>query len=139
MDKYRPNCQDQFGKISAIAVVLNVAQLNGWNTKKNHHPGSGNPGPERQAWYILTNKWVLAVKIIMLQSTDPERLIHKEGSREDALISLGRGIRIDFMGGLEHVEREQKGSGRRWRERILAEMTGIGGYICGPRKKPNAM
>lgn len=79
------------------------------------------------------------VKIIVLKSTDPERLIHKEDSREDALICLGRGIRIDFMGGLELVEKEQKGSGGRWRERILAEMTGIGGSICGSRKKPSAM
>lgn len=45
------------------------------------------------------------VKIIVLYSTDPERLIYKEGSREDALISLGKGIRIDFMGELELVER----------------------------------
>lgn len=66
------------------------------------------------------------VKIIVLYSTDPERLIYKEGSREDALISLGKGIGIDFMGELELVEREQKGSGGRWRERILAETTGIG-------------
>jgi hypothetical protein len=37
----------------------------------------------------------------MLQSTDPETLnCNKEGFRGDAWISLGRGSRIDFVGGL---------------------------------------
>ena len=32
------------------------------NRKKNH-PKSGNLGPERQTWYILTYKWMLALKV----------------------------------------------------------------------------
>lgn len=36
----------------------------------------------------------------MLQSTEPERLSNKEDLRGDARISLGKGHRIDFMGGL---------------------------------------
>jgi len=36
----------------------------------------------------------------MLQSINPERLKNKEGYREVARISLGRGNRIDFSDGL---------------------------------------
>ena len=45
----------------------------------------------------------------MLQSTDPDRLSTKEGSRSNVWISLGRGNRIDYVGGLE-VLKEQKRS-----------------------------
>jgi hypothetical protein len=38
--------------------------------------------------------------MIMLQSTDPERLSNKEGSRWDTWISLGKGNGIDFASGL---------------------------------------
>jgi hypothetical protein len=41
------------------------------------------------------NSLAIEYNIIMLQSTDPERLSNKEGSRRDVWISLGRGNRID--------------------------------------------
>lgn len=36
-----------------------------------------------QTWYVLTYMWILAIKksIVMLQSTHPEKLSNKEGSR----------------------------------------------------------
>ena len=36
----------------------------------------------------------------MLQSTDPEKLNNKDGSRGHLWLSLGRGNRTEFMGGL---------------------------------------
>lgn len=48
----------------------------------------------------------------MLQSINPERLKNKEGFREVARISLGRGNRIDFSDGLGGRSGwEQDGSG----------------------------
>ena len=40
----------------------------------------------------------------MLQYTDPERLDHLEGSKEDALISLGMRNKRFFMSGLKASE-----------------------------------
>lgn len=50
---------------------------------------------------------------------------------EDTQISLGEGNRIDFKSGLEESGMGAEGSGvgneKRWKERTLAEMAGIGG------------
>jgi hypothetical protein len=42
--------------------------------------------PERHTWYVLTNKWALAIKyrITMIQSTDPKKLSYKDGPRKNA-------------------------------------------------------
>lgn len=65
----------------------------------------------------------------MLYYSDPERLINKEGLRGfSTWISLGRGNGIDFQGGLGtggDMNRRDQVVG--WRERVLEEMTGIGG------------
>jgi hypothetical protein len=49
---------------------------------------------------MLIYKWNLTVtwRIIMLLSTDLEKLNNKEVSGVDAWISLGKGNRIDFCG-----------------------------------------
>jgi hypothetical protein len=46
-------------------------------------PEWGNSDPERQIWYVLSYKWILTIKerIVMLQSTDSERLTNKEDLR----------------------------------------------------------
>ena len=31
-------------------------------TGKKKHPECGNPDPEKCTWYVLTHKWILAVK-----------------------------------------------------------------------------
>lgn len=56
---------------------------------KNKHimkfAGKYHPDPKGHAWYVLSEKWTLAIRyrIPMLQSTDPQKL-NKEGTREDA-------------------------------------------------------
>jgi hypothetical protein len=52
----------------------------------------------------------------MLQSTDPERLSNKVGSRLDAWIFQGRGNRIDFVGGLGQVRMGMGGIRSRMKE-----------------------
>jgi hypothetical protein len=61
--------------------------------KRKYHPEWSNPDPKGCARYLFTYKWILAIKnrISLLQCTDPKKLNNKEGSREDALISLRRG------------------------------------------------
>jgi hypothetical protein len=45
----------------------------------------GNPDSEMHAWYVLTYKWILAVKqrLTMLQPLDPKKLSNNERSRWD--------------------------------------------------------
>ena len=60
------------------------------------------------------------VKKIVLQSTDPEKLSNKGGSSgESVWISLGRGNRIDFVGGggWEQGGSGGEGGGREHRKR----------------------
>ena len=65
---------------SAITKI-NIMQYAGkWMELEKNHPEWDNPDQERQAWYM-----------IMLQSTDPERLSKKEGSKSGMHISLERG------------------------------------------------
>jgi hypothetical protein len=45
---------------SAIKRTSRVLQANGWTRK--YHPESGNSDPKRHAWYVLTNKYILAKK-----------------------------------------------------------------------------
>jgi hypothetical protein len=53
---------------------------------RKYYPERGNPYPERHTWYLLTYKWILAIKyrIPMLYSTDPNKLSNKKDEREDA-------------------------------------------------------
>ena len=41
---------------------------------------------ERYTWYVLTGKWILAVKhmVPMIHPTDPKKLNKKEGPSEDS-------------------------------------------------------
>lgn len=70
--------------------------------------------------------------IIKLQSPDPEKLGKKESSRGDAWISLGKGNRLDFAGGLgvggNRTERDQV-VGMRCREKVWKETVGVGRYL----------
>lgn len=66
----------------------------------------------------------------MLQSTDPEMLSNKKGFKDDTRISLGRGNRITFVGGLgvgwngnRRDQVEDRDGGREYEE-----MTGIEGH-----------
>jgi len=45
--------------------------------------------------YVLTYKWILAIKykILSVHSIDPEMLNNKEGSRENAWVSQGGGVK----------------------------------------------
>lgn len=64
---------------------------------RKYHPewGKYHPDPKGHAWYVLAEKWTLAIRyrIPMLQSTDPQKL-NKEGTREDAWSSLKSGNKI---------------------------------------------
>jgi hypothetical protein len=55
------------------------------NGLRKYHPQLGNPGPKGHAWYVLTDKWVLAIKysIPMLKLTDPKKLNKKKSPGED--------------------------------------------------------
>jgi hypothetical protein len=58
-------------------------QMNGtWE----YHPVSGNPDSKGHAWYVVTDKSILAItyRIIMLQSTNPKKPSNKEGPKKDA-------------------------------------------------------
>ena len=89
----------------------------------------GNPDPERHPWFVLTDKWTLAIKYrtTMLQSTDPKKPSNKKGLREDAWLSLRRRNKTDISGG--------------WREGTGWEMevkSGTGmGTRCGGAGKEN--
>jgi hypothetical protein len=75
------------------------------------------------AWYVLTYKWILAIKykITSLQSTYPKKSNNREGSREDGLIFLRRGNKIDISSGW----RDGSGCERGW-GRELGRGSGIG-------------
>lgn len=53
----------------------------GEKNRKINHLEWGNSDPERQTRYSHISEYWLEVRITMLQSTDPERLSNKEGSR----------------------------------------------------------
>jgi hypothetical protein len=36
---------------------------------RKYHPELGNSDPKRHAWYVLTNKWILAKKVQNTQET----------------------------------------------------------------------
>lgn len=72
------------------------------------------PDWEGQTWYVIAYKHILAAKyrITILQSTDPERLRNKEGTRGDAWVSLGKGNKIDFCrwtGGVDMRDQRERG------------------------------
>jgi hypothetical protein len=48
--------------------------------------------PKGHAWYVLTNKWILAkqYRIPRIQSTELKKVDKLKGPSEDASISLGR-------------------------------------------------
>jgi hypothetical protein len=65
--------------------------------KSMDNPEWDNWDPERQAWYALTHKWILA--IIQRITVGTEKLRNKEGSSGHT-ISLWRRNRVDNTSGL---------------------------------------
>lgn len=63
-----------------------------WMELEKNYPEWGNPDPER---LLLTYKRIFAVKEIILQSTDLEKL-----RKKDARIAPGKGNKIDFTSGI---------------------------------------
>ena len=57
-------------------------QING---ARNCHPECGNPNPKVHAWYVLPDKWILAMKYreTMIHPTDPKTLKQKESPGKD--------------------------------------------------------
>lgn len=51
-----------------------------------------NSDPKEHAWYVLTNKWILAkmYRIPGIQSTELKKVNTQKGPIENSLISLGR-------------------------------------------------
>ena len=54
---------------------------------EKNHLESGNPDQERQTWYVLTHKWILAVKVNYTVIYSPEVLGNKEGPKRDMWFS----------------------------------------------------
>jgi hypothetical protein len=48
---------------------------------RKYHPDWDNPDPNGHGWYILTDKWIFAIKyrISTIHSTYPTKLNKKEG------------------------------------------------------------
>ena len=67
---------------------------------KKYHPELSNPDPKEPAWYVLTDKWLLAKKyrIPMIQPIDHKQYNKMEGPSEDASIPLRRGNKIIVAG-----------------------------------------
>jgi hypothetical protein len=55
-------------------------------TGLEYHPELGNLVPKGHVWYVLTDRWILAIKyrIPMLHSTEPKKQNKKEGPSVDA-------------------------------------------------------
>ena len=79
---------------------------------------------------ICTHKWILAIKNYHATIHRLTEASNEEGSSGDAWLSLGR---RDFEGGLgagrDGNKRDRVGAG--WRERVLEEITGLGGAFQG--------
>ena len=62
------------------------------NGTRKYHPECGNPDPKENAWYVLTDKWILAImyRITMIQSTDLKNVSKPKGPSKDASIPLVR-------------------------------------------------
>lgn len=70
-----------------------------WMEQKKNHPKWRNSDPDIQTWYVITYKWLLAVK-------DSHSTSHKETKQQGGLktggiwIFLKMGNIIDIKGGL---------------------------------------
>ena len=88
-------------------------QING---ARKYHSEWCNLDPKGHAWYVLTDKWILAKKyrLLLIYPTDPKKLNKKEGPSKDASIPLKKGNKI-FMrcGEREGFERERL-QNQRW-------------------------
>ena len=62
------------------------------NGTRKYHPEWGKSDLKVHAWYVFTNKWILAKKyrIPRIQSTDLKKLNSSKGPSEDISIPLGR-------------------------------------------------
>jgi hypothetical protein len=67
---------------------------------RKYHPEWGNPETKGHAWYILTDKWILAKKNIipMIHLTEHMKFNKKKGPSEDASIWLRMGKKIVMEG-----------------------------------------
>ena len=59
---------------------------------RKYHPECGNSDPKGHAWYVLTNKWILAKKyrIHRIKSTELKKVNKLKDPSEDGSIPLGR-------------------------------------------------
>jgi hypothetical protein len=78
-----------------------------------YHHEWGNTDPKWHAWYVLTYKWILAIKyrIPMPCSADPKKLSKKEGRTENAWISLGMGNKTLIGGKWRKGTGQERGLG----------------------------
>jgi hypothetical protein len=93
-----------------------------------YHAVWGNSDPKRDAWYLFTNKWILA-RIPRIQSTELKKVNKQKGPSEDASISLGRKKKI-IIG-----DRGREGSG--WKMGVGEEKGNMIRYAEGVKgEKP---
>jgi hypothetical protein len=60
---------------------------------RNYHPERGNSDLKGHAWYVLTNKWILAPKknrISKIQSTELKKFNKLKSPSEGTSVPLGR-------------------------------------------------
>jgi hypothetical protein len=93
---------------------------------RKYHPEWGNPDQKGQAWYVLTDQWILAKKYRtpMIQLTDCIKFYKKEGPSEDATIPLRRGKKIIMVG--RWREGSGGGRGNRAEKRVTGSHMGRG-------------
>jgi len=61
---------------SAIKNMNIMNFIGKWDGTWKYHPEWGNLDPKGQAWYVLTDKWILAERhtLPMIHPTDPKKL-----------------------------------------------------------------
>jgi hypothetical protein len=75
------------------------------NETRKYHSECGNPITKQHAWYLLTDKWILAQKlgIPKIQFTNYMKLKKEEDQSVDTLVLLRRGNKIP-MGGVTETK-----------------------------------
>jgi hypothetical protein len=71
-----------------------------WIELEKYHPQWGNRDPKGHAWYLLTDKYILAInyRIQVFYSTDSSNLNKEDGPSKDAWILLKSGNKIVIRG-----------------------------------------
>jgi hypothetical protein len=88
---------------------------------RKYHPECGNSDRKGHAWYVLTNKWLLAKKkkkytICKIQSRELKKLNKLNCASKDALVPLGSEEKAitSGEGGREGSGRKSGQGGRIW-------------------------